>query len=150
MVGVLIIGYGNQLRGDDAFGAIVALHLQNVLPVEGTQVLTPHQLTPDLAEPISTAGRVVFIDVRDDPDAEPGTVGREILTPTPDPPGAFSHHVSPAALLAYAEMLYGTAPCAALFTVVGRDFEFMHPLSGPVMRALPDVIRAILHWLREV
>jgi hydrogenase maturation protease len=52
MPGTLIIGYGNPLREDDGVGWQVADQL--LKNSEGSiKVLTAHQLTPELAEPIS-------------------------------------------------------------------------------------------------
>ena len=68
---VLVVGYGNELRGDDAAGprvaaAVAALGLQNV------RVRILHQLTPELSEEISRARAVVFAD------ASVGAVGAEV------------------------------------------------------------------------
>jgi len=45
---ILLIGYGNELRGDDAIGPLVARALAE-LRLPGTQVLALTQLTPELA-----------------------------------------------------------------------------------------------------
>ena len=59
---VLIIGYGNPLRGDDGVGWRVAEAVAAALPDGAAEVLTVHQLTPELAELMSRADRVIFID----------------------------------------------------------------------------------------
>src|SRR5512140_3275946 len=58
---LLLIGYGNTLRSDDGVGprvieAVAALKLPNV------STLSCDLLTPELADPISRAEQVVFVD----------------------------------------------------------------------------------------
>ena len=67
----LIIGYGNPLRGDDGVGWEVASRLAVIIPSEAAHILTVHQLTPELAESVSEADLVIFIDASDV--GEPGT-----------------------------------------------------------------------------
>jgi hydrogenase maturation protease len=62
MTRALIIGYGCPLRGDDAFGWHAAHRLLKLAGNDSVQVLATHQLTPELAEPISHADLVIFID----------------------------------------------------------------------------------------
>ena len=58
---ILMIGYGNELRGDDAAGpkVVAAVDAWNL---EQVQTLIRHQLTPELAEPIAQARAVIFVD----------------------------------------------------------------------------------------
>lgn len=65
MAHTLIIGYGNPLRGDDGLGWHVAQRLAAVLPQHRARIEVCHQLTPELAEPISRADLVIFIDAED-------------------------------------------------------------------------------------
>ena len=73
MAGVLVIGVGNPLRGDDGLGWHAAEHLRERLVELHATVTSCHQLIPELAEPVSRAERVIFIDARVGP--TPGTVG---------------------------------------------------------------------------
>src|SRR5215472_4005839 len=59
---VLIIGYGNPLRADDGVGWRMACRLGELVRDEPFEVLAVHQLTPELAEPISRAELVIFVD----------------------------------------------------------------------------------------
>jgi Ni,Fe-hydrogenase maturation factor len=47
---ILVIGYGNELRGDDAIGQWVA------------RAVAAHQLTPELAEDLAHTDYAVFVD----------------------------------------------------------------------------------------
>lgn len=166
---LLIIGYGNPLRGDDAVGFLAAERLQELVqsPVHdpevshtriAVEVLAVHQLTPELMEPISRADRVIFLDAA--ADGEPGTIHRRKLMPAKVGQAArlagpfrisraasFTHHADPAALLAGARSLFGNAPQAWLVTVTGANFEFTDQLSAAVGKALDRLVAGIVHWV---
>src|ERR1035438_8523471 len=59
---VLILAYGNPLRGDDAFGWRVAERLLELPPDPSVEILRLHQLTPELMDPLSRADLALFID----------------------------------------------------------------------------------------
>lgn len=135
---LLIIGYGNPLRGDDGLGWQAAERLA-ALGRPGWHVLTCQQLTPDLAEPLSRAQRAVFIDAA--AAGEPGQITRRALAPAEPQPAAFSHQLEPAGLLALARAWYGAAPPADLITVAGASFDYAETLSPSVAAALEDILR---------
>ncbi len=128
----LMIGYGNPLRADDGLGPILAEVLG-----EGWEIITSTQLLPELAEPISRAKRVVFLDasVGD----IPGDVTCTVIQPQAAE-GAFTHNVTPASLLAASLALYETAPKAILIGVTGASFEYSTELSPAIAALLPDII----------
>lgn len=132
MPGALIIGYGNPLRGDDGLGPRAADLL-------GGMVL--HQLNPELAEPISRAGLVIFIDAAET--GRPGEWTCVEVRPAPSAERLFTHHLDPGALLAAARALYGRAPRALLFTMAGESFDLGEELSPAVAAALPELVKAI-------
>lgn len=96
------------------------------------------QLGPELAEDVSRAEAVLFLDAREG--GEPGAVRIEILSPAAEGPG-LSHALSPRALLLCAQRLYGRAPRAALLTVTGERFGHGEELSPRVEAALPEAVR---------
>ena len=128
MAEILIIGYGNPLRGDDAVGYLAAERLDG---------MAVQQLTPELIEPISQAASVIFIDAK--VGGQPGAIQERTLFPAPVS-GSFTHHATPEALLAGARKLYGRCPPAKLITIAGSDFEIGHPLSEPVRLALKTLL----------
>jgi len=138
--GVLIIGYGNPLRGDDSVGYQAAGRLQALIDNPTIQIVAAHQLTPEMAEPISRAARVIFIDAAVGP--TPGEISES--RPSPRTSGSFTHHATPEGLLAAAEALYGRAAEAVLYTITGADFGYGTGLSPPVSRALDVVVATVL------
>ena len=143
---VLVIGYGNTLRGDDGVGIAVAEGLSAFDLGPGVHVMTTHQLTFDMAETLSRARRVVLIDAArsTSPDTIPGTIDCRTVEAAPDPDFTMLHHMQPEALLACTLALYGAAPPTTLWTVVGTSFEFAEAFSSAVQAAVPVVIAQIL------
>jgi hydrogenase maturation protease len=122
----VVIGYGNTLRGDDGIGP----HLAEEVAAWGwphVRALAVHQLTPELAETLSAAGLVVFVDASADPEGEP--VRLERVGPG-GAEGAESHCGDPRALLGLARDLYGSAPEAWRVAVRGWRFELGELLSA--------------------
>jgi hydrogenase maturation protease len=140
MPGLLIIGYGNPLRRDDGFGWHAALRLRESMASRGAEILAVQQLTPELAEPVGRARRVVFLDAARE--GCPGDIRRRVLAAAPTG-AAFTHSASPEALLAGAARLYGSAPEAVLYTVTGGSFEFGEELTPEVQQAMAAVIAAV-------
>lgn len=131
---MLVLACGNPLREDDG----VAWALATALHGPGLDVRCVHQLGPELAEDVSRAEAVLFLDAREG--GEPGMVSIEDLSPAAGGPG-LSHALSPRALLYCAERLYGRAPRAALLTVAGERFGHGEGLSAKVEAALPEAIQ---------
>jgi len=52
---VLIVGYGNALRSDDALGPLIAARLVEDPRFGGATVVAAHQLTPEMAIDVSVA-----------------------------------------------------------------------------------------------
>jgi hydrogenase maturation protease len=132
----IVIGYGSTLRGDDAAGPrVVAAVARWELP--GLRAIAVHQLTPELAEPLSQAGIAIFVDAR----VGGGGVRLRPLRPT-DRLSALDMHIgNPAALLALAHALYGRTPRAWLITLPAHNFELGTSLSPLTRRSL-----AIARW----
>jgi hydrogenase maturation protease len=138
MARVLIIGYGNPLRGDDAFGWLAAQRLRELLHDSDIEILTVQQLTPELMEPISRSSTTIFLDA-----AATGDPGHLSVTPvdsTAAGTASFTHFATPDALLAGARALYGGAPEGLMISVAGADFSLGAELSEPVLRATEELI----------
>ena len=133
---LLVIGYGNELRGDDGVGPAVARAVEG-WGLPGVTAVASHGLTPELAEPISLADTVAFVDAR---------VGGEAVEVFELGPGAASgigHASEPRWLLALSEALWGRGPRAWLVTVPGIDFGMGERLSERAARGLAAALRQI-------
>jgi len=135
---LLVIGYGNTLRSDDGVGpkvaeAIAGLHLP------GVDTLSCDLLTPELADPVSRAVRVVFVDAAVD-------VPREVQL-RPLAPAASSqllgHAAQPGVLLALARDVFGHAPVAWLLTIPAENMAIGEGLSATAQQGLSEAIQRI-------
>ncbi len=120
---MLVIGYGNELRGDDGAGVRVVEGLGE-WERAGVEGMTVVQLTPDMAEGVARRRAVVFVDA---------AVGQaEVVVREVGPAAgrsAWGHRCEPEDLLAWARGLYGRHPRAWLVTVPGERFELGAGLS---------------------
>jgi hydrogenase maturation protease len=129
----LIIGYGNPIRGDDAVGLRVA----ELAAADGYNAIAVTQLLPELAEPISKAARVIFVDC--DTRLSPG----EISISEPESGQSFHGATNPCALLGLAQDLYGRRPAALAIGIGPATTDLSETLSPAVEMILPDVGRAL-------
>ena len=141
----LIIGYGNPLRSDDGFGWHAGNLLAQALAGKDVEVITCHQLTPEIAERLSQCALAVFIDA--DAEGRPGDIHRRVACPTVPDSSAFTHSCTPSGLLASAGELYGHRPQGIIITVSAESFAFGESLSTVVSAALPKVVEQVCHWV---
>lgn len=143
---VLVIGIGNTLRRDDGAGWLFAQALADELRSAGVEVdlLLQHQLTPELAEFAAERApqMLVFVDAStavDDVTLTPLEADR-VAAPV-------SHHLSPAAILAIAQRLYGMNGRGRLVQIAARDLGHGEGLSATAARGLasaPTIAAGIL------
>ncbi len=144
---VMVIGYGNPLRSDDAIGWRAAGELSKQANDE-VEIVACHQLNPEMAEALSQVKLVVFIDACTD--GTPGRVTRNEVQPAAFSPDMMSHHLDPASLLACARELYGKAPKAVVICVTGECFGFGRELTATVERAFPGVVELARGFIEGV
>lgn len=137
MTRVLVIGYGNPLRGDDALGWEIADRLRQANRDETIHVLAVHQLTPELSELISQVKLAVFID--SSYVGQPGSWKCESVEPGATASTTFGHYLMPMGLLAYAQAVFKASPPALLVSVAGGCFDCCQELTPAVAAALPAV-----------
>jgi hydrogenase maturation protease len=147
---ILVLGYGNPLRGDDGLGwhAARLLEAHPWDPATTVQVHACHQLTPELAALLAAFDLAIFIDARQPaapPTAVPHPAPVQCVRLEAAEPAAWrlSHHLTPAALLRCARELYGACPAAVVLAVVGADFGYRETLSPGVQAALPLLLAEV-------
>ena len=137
---IVIIGYGNTLRGDDGLGYRVA---ERLIPLEmrgRIRVVASHQLSIDFAEMIADSELVIFVDASRD--GAPGEIRSSVVTAHAVSAGddVMTHHLTPESLLSLSKTLYGGSPEAALVTVSGESFDLSEQLSPTVEAELLSVV----------
>ncbi len=142
----LVLTCGNPQRGDDGIAEQVGKALSAGFCDANTKVCCLQQWLPEMAEAISEAGLLIFIDAS--AELEPGEVRSQPVKPCAASPQSFTHSMSPATLLALAKQLYGSAPSLAyLVTIGGASFELSEQLTDAARHAIPvalDQVKALL------
>jgi hydrogenase maturation protease len=143
MADILVIGYGNPLRGDDGVGCVVAEEVARRMcaPDSRVQVVACHQLNPELAEAIAETRAVIFVDAC--VDLKPGEVKLRVVTADQFSPGGFTHHLKPSALLAAAAELFGQAPPAKCVVIGAASFDIGMELTPQVRAAISPAMKLI-------
>ena len=142
---LLVLGTGSELRRDDALGRHVAAQVaaDGVAEVE---VLSVHQLTPELAADLEGRALVIFVDAAVDVDTV--TVRRV----RPATSSASTHHLDPAALLRLADVL-GWVPGRALAVhVPAHDLGLgteLSPRGRAVAAEAVEVVAGLLATARD-
>jgi hydrogenase maturation protease len=136
---ILIIGYGNTLRGDDGVGPYVATVAASWGPL-GVQSLAVPQLTPEIAELLAGAELAIFIDARLDED-------KEVVELSPlaasESARVLGHASDPRSLLALAQTVFGSHPRAWLITIPAADVSLGESLSSIAMRGADAALARI-------
>jgi hydrogenase maturation protease len=143
---LLIFGYGNPSRGDDALGPLLLERLEPLLDERlrraagGIELLTDFQLQVEHALDLAGRRRVLFVDAHQQCEA-PFSLTR--LQPAAE--FCFSTHaLSPAAVLKVYQQIYPTAPPASfLLGIRGERFALGEPLSAAARRHLDAAVRLV-------
>jgi hydrogenase maturation protease len=145
---VLFVGYGNLLRSDDGVGPAIVSRLAGIFAGNPLcACLTAHQLTPEIAEQVAGADRVVFIDASVEQGA--GVVRIRRLAPEHVATSPLGHAASPEAILALAKALYHRAPRAWSIAVGAANLAVGDRLSPPVARAANRLCRRLSFRIRR-
>ena len=133
----LILACGNTLRSDDGIGPWLAAWAEEKFAAEpGVVVIARQQWTPDLAEDISRAAAVLFIDCSIA--SSPGSVSLVGVEPCGVVQGLATHHSGAGELLGLARDLYGSLPRTAMLLTVGAGTtELGETFSRAVREAIP-------------
>lgn len=122
---ILVIGYGNELRGDDGIGPRVAEAIAAANYPE-VRVVSCFQLVPELAGDLADARLAVFVDAI--ADSQQTDVEQRQITAAEKSDWS-THCGDPRALLALTQAIYGRAPEAWWLMVPGEEFELDEGLS---------------------
>ncbi len=144
---ILIIGYGNPGRQDDALGPALAEAVEG-LALPGVTIDCDYQLTVEHAEMASRHRVVIFADATTEA-GEPFVWSRV----EPGEPGIrfTSHHLAPADVLGLARDLFSAEPEGHVLAIRGRRFgEFDAGLSVEARAALQDAVEFLTAKIRDM
>lgn len=135
---ILIFGWGNPSRGDDALGPLFVERIE-ALELPGVECLTDFQLQVEHALDLRDRQRVLFVDA-----SVNATAPFAVTAVQPRRDASFtSHALSPEAVLqAYRDVERREPPPAWLLAIRGDRFELGDDLSA----AAADNLAAALAW----
>jgi len=114
----VVIGYGNELRGEDAFGIDVIKELKKFKPKE-TKLLSSHQLTPELVLDLLEADEVIFVDVC----YEEKNCYELACSTTRQKNLNISHQIYPSTIMQMLKSLYEKTPAFSIYSMQSNSFE---------------------------
>ncbi len=141
----LVLGWGNEWRGDDAVGRVAARAIAAECRTQ-VEVADVHQLTPEWACTIAAHGRVIFLDAL----RQATEVQVSRLTASPTDNAHTAHRVAPDYLLALAATCYNAHPVAWLIGIPVQDFTMGAPLSSVAQRGVAVAVAACRRLLPDV
>jgi hydrogenase maturation protease len=137
---ILVIGYGNDLRCDDAVGQRIS-ELVSQWKLPNVFAIAVRQLTPELAEMLADVDLTIFVDVypaqAGETDVRVQPIDRSKTTEL------MSHMGDPRSLLALTRALYGHAPQAWWVTVPGMNFGIKISLSPTAEQGVETALSQI-------
>jgi len=112
----------------------------------GVGTLARHQLTPELAEPISQAGAVVFVDATLEE-----TGDSVIMKPIEAAPAhqVMVHTASPSALLHLARSVFGRCPAAWMISIAVSEMGIGERLSPLAEQGAAEAVARIGELVRH-
>ena len=140
---ILIFGWGNPSRGDDALGPLLVERIE-ALKHPDVECLTDFQLQVEHALDLPGRQRVLFVDASLDA-AAPFSV-----TPIfPDKDASFtSHAMTPQAILhTYVQLEGSPPPPCWLLAIRGESFELGEPLAPATEHNLAAAVQWAEGWL---
>jgi hydrogenase maturation protease len=144
MVRISVIGIGNETRGDDAVGLVVARCFQHDTPT-GVTVQEIHGEGISLLDRWQGADAVVLIDACV-AGVAPGTIHRLEPLKQPLPNGLFpcsTHAFGMVEAIELARVLQQLPPHLVVYGIEGRQFDIGRELSAEARQAVPDVVQRV-------
>jgi hydrogenase maturation protease len=146
---ILIVAYGNPDYSDDGLAWAAAKELSETVASPEVEIITRHQLTPELADDLGGKDVAIFINAARS--GEPGDLNCAPVVAESE--NIYSHQLSPAGVLALAQELDGMVPRAFSISLCGQCFDRGENLSERVETVLPTVIalveQLVSQFLRE-
>lgn len=141
---ILIFGWGNPSRGDDALGPLFVERIE-ALNLPGVECLTDFQLQVEHALDLLNRERILFVDAS--LDAEPPFRQRRLL---PARDATFSTHaITPESVMqVYVDLHDDDPPPCELLAIRGESFELGEALSAAAHTHLQAAVEWATDWIQ--
>jgi hydrogenase maturation protease len=137
---ILLIGFGNTLRRDDALGCLIADKV-STWQLPGVRAIAVTQLTPELAALVADATMVIFVDARAESTA--CEVRAEPVEPQQDGSLALGHGMSPQFLLGLSQAALERCPRSWLVSVPAANLSVGEGLTPQAEQGMREAIETI-------
>ena len=114
----VIIGYGNELRGEDAFGVDAIKQLQK-LELKNTKLISLFQLVPEIVLELLDAKEIIFIDVTYSKDNHYALACSIVKNKNAN----ITHHISPEMIFCTLKNLYNKKVEFKIYSMLSNNFE---------------------------
>lgn len=142
---VLVFGWGNPSRGDDALGPLFVEAVE-AMALPGVECLTDFQLQVEHALDLKGRERVLFVDASA---TAPAPYSIDRIEPARDE-SFTTHAVSPPAILqVYREIEGEPPPPCWLMAIRGAAWELGAPLAAGARQNLMAALDGFRHWLHR-
>ncbi len=145
---LLVFGWGNRSRGDDALGPLCVERLRETVPAGvDVEFLDDYQLQVEHALDLAGRRRILFVDASV---GCAGPFGATSLQPARDA-NFTTHALSPQALMQVFTDLNGRSPPpCTLLAIRGERFDLGEPPGAKALEHLDAATRWALAWLRHL
>ncbi|WP_345991428.1 hypothetical protein [Sulfurimonas sp. HSL-1716] len=112
-----IIGYGNELRGEDAFGIDVIKELQK-FEIKDTRLISAFGLTPEVVLELLDTDEVIFVDAAFSKEGDYAlacSINKESTH--------LSHSILPHTIISILENVYKKHPTYQIYSMLTNSFE---------------------------
>lgn len=143
---ILVFGYGNLSRGDDALGPLVIEYIENNLQIPELEIITDFQLQIEHALDLEGRQLVLFIDA-----SLACTEACSLTQLFPEKDKSYTTHaMSPASVLAvYQNVMHQEPPPCFLLSIQGLEFELGSDLSDQAKTNLALAIKLATDLLQK-
>ncbi|MEM9484282.1 MAG: hydrogenase maturation protease [Cyanobacteria bacterium P01_F01_bin.116] len=143
----LVIGYGNELCGDDAVGPWVAMVVDE-WKLPAVKSLAIPQLTPELSTELAKTNYVIFVDACGQKTVQTVQIDPVVVYEEQSSSMAFAaHSYDPLALLNLTQRLYHRHPQAWLLQIPIESCDLGGELSSKAHQGCARALRSIEQFL---
>lgn len=147
----VLIGIGNEFRGDDGLGILVARNLRPHLEPQVPIIESDGDVT-ELLELFKMNDRVFIVDALQSLEFPPGTLVELNAVESELPPGlsgTSTHAFGLEQAIELAKNLSSLPAEIVVFAIEGQNFDFESKLSGPIQENLENISRTILKRIQN-
>ena len=145
----LIVGCGNELRGDDAAGPLVAMTISN-WQLDSVSSIAVNQLMPELIDALAHTNYAIFVEScagtshNHSVQIDPVVVTERCLRTT----RCMAGQLSPQALLSLAKQSHRNSPQCWTIKIPTERFTFFKELSPIAKTGISQAIKTINQFMR--